>query len=107
MKVKALIRRERNPETWKEDNWLDPEEADNLEPPKSSWVFLSSGSSLPSCVEETSLPLLEKPVMTSLQADVLGASLSVADLANIPAEWLSAKSKKLSRVQLLWTPWTV
>ena len=93
MKVKALIRKERNPETGKEDNWLDPEEADNLEPLKSSWVFLTSGSSLPSCVK-TSLPLLENAVMTSLEADVLGASFSTDDLANTTAA-AAAKSLQL------------
>ena len=45
--------------------------------------------------------------MTSLEADILGASLSTADLANTTAECLSAKWKKLSRVQLLVTPWTI
>ena len=94
MKVRALIRKERNPETWKGDNWLDPDETDNLEPPSHSESSSPVEAACPPVSEETSLPLLENPVMLSLEVDVLGASLSKADLANTTAEWLIGQEQR-------------
>lgn len=94
MKVRVLIRKEREPETWKGATWLDPDEMDHLEPPSPCETSLSVEVACPPISEQTNLPLLENPVMTSIEVNVSGASLPNADLANTSAEWLIGQQQR-------------
>ena len=40
--LRAWVKKERVPEDWSGDLWNDADEAGDVEPPKSSWVFFAS-----------------------------------------------------------------
>lgn len=65
VKVKPLVGQKWGFETRKKDIWLDPDEAEKLEPLSHAEVFLSVEIACLPCLRITTFPVLEKPLMTS------------------------------------------
>ena len=94
MKLRHHLGRKGIPKLETGNTCLDPGETDHLAHPSHPEPPLAVEAACPPVSEETSLPLLENPVMLSLEVDVLGASLSKADLANTTAEWLIGQEQR-------------